>query len=254
MATVTTNNNYYSDIASAIREKKGTKETYKPSEMAKAISSIETGGDSFYDAFWDNYQDNGKRNHYRYAFYRTYWNDNNFKPKYNITPSSDGQYIFQQCGIKDMKSILARQGVTLDFSKTPNLYYCFANSTVTHLPELTCSKCSSFQNMCNGCSLLVSIDNMIIAPSSSTTVVQSTGFAGMFTGCIALEEIRFNGSVINADISFKDSPKLSKESILSLFNALKSGGSGTVTLGATNLAKLTDTEKAIATEKGWSLV
>ena len=253
MATIRTDNKHYSDIASAIRSKNGTETKYKPSEMAEAIASMQTG-DSYYDTFWDIYQDNGNRNNYRYAFYRVYWNDKNFKPKYNIVASGDGQYVFQHCGVTDIKGILEKQGVILDFSKTPQLYYCFSNSKVTHLPELNCTKCVNFQNMFNSCSSLVSIDNMIIAPSSSTTVVQSNGFAQMFAGCIALEEIRFDGSVINANISFYDSPKLSKESILSLFNALKSGGTGTVTLGATNLAKLNDTEKAIATEKGWSLV
>ena len=47
---------------------------------------------------------------------------------------------------------------------------------------------------------------------------------------------------------------------MSIINCLKdystdtSGTSHTVTLGTTNLAKLTDEQKAIATEKGWSLV
>ena len=45
--------------------------------------------------------------------------------------------------------------------------------------------------------------------------------------------------------------------ILSILNCLKdykdSGTTYTVTLGATNLAKLTDAEKAIATQKGWTL-
>jgi len=52
-------------------------------------------------------------------------------------------------------------------------------------------------------------------------------------------------------------PKLTRESILSVLNALgnKNGLSGTwkLTLGATNLAKLTESDKAIATGKGWTL-
>ena len=40
---------------------------------------------------------------------------------------------------------------------------------------------------------------------------------------------------------------------MSIINALKSGVTQTLTLGTDNLAKLTDTEKAIATEKGWTL-
>ncbi|MBQ9096942.1 MAG: hypothetical protein IJY55_00920, partial [Clostridia bacterium] len=50
---------------------------------------------------------------------------------------------------------------------------------------------------------------------------------------------------------------LTFDSLVSIILALKdySGTSTTktVTLGATNLAKLTDSEKAIATQKGWTL-
>ena len=45
MATVTTNNQYYTDIANAIREKNGTETQYKPSEMAAAIQAISGGGE-----------------------------------------------------------------------------------------------------------------------------------------------------------------------------------------------------------------
>jgi hypothetical protein len=38
-----------------------------------------------------------------------------------------------------------------------------------------------------------------------------------------------------------------------VFTIEKSTGSGTLTLGETNLAKLSDEEKAIATNKGWEL-
>lgn len=44
MATVTTNNQYYTDIANAIRDKNGTQTQYMPSEMAAAITAISGGG------------------------------------------------------------------------------------------------------------------------------------------------------------------------------------------------------------------
>ena len=44
MATVVVNDTYLSDIADAIRAKSGTSNTYKPSEMAEAISNIGGGG------------------------------------------------------------------------------------------------------------------------------------------------------------------------------------------------------------------
>lgn len=43
MASVVVNDEYLSDIADAIRAKTGTQDTYKPSQMADAISSISGG-------------------------------------------------------------------------------------------------------------------------------------------------------------------------------------------------------------------
>lgn len=46
MAIVTTDNQYYTDIAAAIRTKSGTQEQYKPAQMAAAIESIPRGDDT----------------------------------------------------------------------------------------------------------------------------------------------------------------------------------------------------------------
>ncbi len=44
MAIVTINDEHLTNIAGAIREKNGTEDTYKPSDMAAAISAIQAGG------------------------------------------------------------------------------------------------------------------------------------------------------------------------------------------------------------------
>ena len=44
MGLIITDNKFYSDIASAIRSKNGTANTYLPEEMASAIMSISGGG------------------------------------------------------------------------------------------------------------------------------------------------------------------------------------------------------------------
>ena len=77
-----------------------------------------------------------------------------------------------------------------------------------------------------------------------------------FNNCPNLKNIIIEG-VIGDTISFGNSLLLTHDSLMSIISALKdfSGTSTTMTctLGTTNLAKLTDAEKAIATEKGWSL-
>ncbi len=261
---------YLSTLANTFRNVLGTADKINAGDFTSKISEVyekgkSDGGDTEtaynegvkagkqaeYDRFWDTYQDNGNRGYYRYAFHRSYWNDYNFKPKYDIIPFQDGQYMFQQCSVTDMKSILEGQGVKLDFSRTTSLYYCFAGSTVTHLPELNCAKCINFQNTFANCSSLVSIDKIIVSEK-----VTGSNFARTFGGCSALENVIFEGTIAT-DISFEESPLLSHDSIMSIINCLKDYAGTTttytLTLGTTNLAKLTDSEKAVATQKGWTL-
>lgn len=78
-----------------------------------------------------------------------------------------------------------------------------------------------------------------------------------FAGCVSLENLKgFPGLARNLDLS--SSPKLTHESLMNVMNNLAdvksvSYGPVTLTLGETNLAKLTDDEKKIATDKGWTL-
>lgn len=75
--------------------------------------------------------------------------------------------------------------------------------------------------------------------------------------CSNLTNITFaDSSIINNSTSFSACTKLTVDSILNILNILKDltgSTSATLTLGATNLAKLTDEQKAIATNKNWVL-
>lgn len=75
--------------------------------------------------------------------------------------------------------------------------------------------------------------------------------------CSNLTNITFaDGSIINNSTSFSSCTKLTVNSILNILNILKDltgSTSATLTLGAGNLAKLTDEQKAIATNKNWVL-
>ena len=78
----------------------------------------------------------------------------------------------------------------------------------------------------------------------------------MFRECSALVDLNIVGTINATGLNVQQSP-LSHDSLMSIINALadKTGVSGTwkVTLGATNLAKLTADEIAIAEGKGWTL-
>lgn len=86
--------------------------------------------------------------------------------------------------------------------------------------------------------------------------------AGIFaTSCPALTKV---GALqnIKVSISFSDSPLLTVESMMNIINSIydftgngKTPGynQGNLSLGSTNLAKLSDEQKAVATNKGWTL-
>lgn len=74
-----------------------------------------------------------------------------------------------------------------------------------------------------------------------------------FTHCSALTTITGIPHFATT-ISFTDCTKLTHDSLMNVINGLQTvTTTQKLTLGAENLAKLTDAEKKIATDKGWTL-
>ena len=74
-----------------------------------------------------------------------------------------------------------------------------------------------------------------------------------YDACPALIDFKAPKNIC-ADISFQYCTALSHDSLMSNINNLKTDTTTKIlTLGATNLAKLSDEEIAIATNKGWTL-
>ena len=57
------------------------------------------------------------------------------------------------------------------------------------------------------------------------------------------------------DLDISSSTKFTREALVEIIGNLKAqtSGSKNLTMGSTNLAKLTDEDKAVATGKGWTL-
>lgn len=73
-----------------------------------------------------------------------------------------------------------------------------------------------------------------------------------FKNCNNLEEIHIIGLSFDFKISY--STKFTREALVEILNNLATvTTTKTLTMGATNLAKLTDEDKLIATNKGWTL-
>lgn len=183
------------------------------------------GKQAEYDAFWDMYQNNGTRTDYNYAFcgggYRDRtagWNDDLFNPKYPFMNLVRASYMF-------INTQIEKKSISL------------------HLSELTTDLYQTFY----GANLIQNIE---------LWVHENLTYTSTFAACYNLENLTIQG-VIGQNISFENSNRLSHDSLMSIINALKDitgdGVTRTCTLGAGNLAKLTDEEKAVATEKGWTL-
>ena len=161
----------------------------------------------------------------------------------------------------------------LDFRSFDSMYQmCYKCTALTRVPQLETANVTNMMWAFYGCSALTEIDGldtssitsaseMFHGCSALTAIYSALDFSNVtsqidttFTSCKALVEVRFAGT-INVDVAMNGCPKLSVDSLLSLLNALCENAQNlTCKIGNTNLAKLTDEQKAIATDKGWELV
>ena len=106
---------------------------------------------------------------------------------------------------------------------------------------------TSVRNMFNYCSKMVDLHLPDGFGSSATDAMYA------FNNCDALANITGNPN-FKASFSLSGSTKLTHDSLMVVINGLQTVTTAqTLTLGAANLAKLTDAEKKVATDKGWTL-
>lgn len=199
------------------------------------------GKQAEYDAFWDEYQQNGNRNSYNNAFYNLGWNDKTFKPKYDIRPGANGNTatnIFQACAVTDMSKILEEQGVVIDLSlyKGSNPVSLFPSCvSITRIPLVIIPPTANYGNHCAYCYKLKTIDGLMLSEEGTQTFSNN-----IFQECYKLENITIVGcsddkpGKIGNNFNIGASLVLTKESILSIINALLETASGkTVTFSKT---------------------
>ncbi len=281
MATV---NEKMTAIADAIRDKTGKTDKLTLDDMATDIEAVysrgaidgyhsgqqagynegetvgvEIGKKSQYDEFWDALQYSGNRRDYIGVFSGRGWNDENFKPKYDIKPIR-ANYIFMNDadwgssnynGIKDLVTCLERAGVMLDFSACTNFTQAWGFSCVEHIGVVDTRSSTAINQTFYYSTKLHTIDEIILKDDGSQTFTN-----GPFGNCTSLANVTFTGC-IGQNISFSGSPALTYDSLINVINALKdySGTTTTrtLTLHATAKAKLSDSDIAIATQKGWTI-
>jgi surface protein len=94
--------------------------------------------------------------------------------------------------------------------------------------------------------------SLVQLPCIDMTYVTNT--SQMLFYCTSLQ-LLYKGGLKNlkCDCDLSTCTALTHDSLVDLFNVIATVSGKTLTLGSTNLAKLTDEEKAIATGKGWTL-
>ena len=130
----------------------------------------------------------------------------------------------------------------LDTSNITNMNYMFNDCmSLATIPQLDTSNVTDMYYMFNGCT------NLTTVPALNVDKV--TNMSSMFGGCTSLKSILMTNIGTNLTISY--STQFEREDLLVILNNLKTvTSSRTLTMGTSNLAKLTEEDKAIATNKG----
>ena len=148
-------------------------------------------------------------------------------------------------------SIKILNGYSWDFSKGENFSRIFFGCTgLVYAPALNSSSGKNFFNAFSGCTDLYEIP--LLDLSSATT------YTNAFYKCSSLTNVTITGTIKIKDNNFKVnfSDKLTVESMMSFINAFQDNTGDkqhTVYFGPTNLAKLTDEQISVATNKNIKL-
>lgn len=211
-----------------------------------------------YDRFWDAYQENGKRTYYLSAFSGinggNLWDEKLFRPKYDIKPTR-ADSMFRFMAIKDLETHLNNCGVALDTSNTTHFNLFFGESKCEIIPTIDITGLAdggTTTSMFSGCYSLHTLRKLIV----KETISFNNGF---LEKCNKLKNLIIEGTIGKNGFNVQWSTELTHDSLMSIINALKdysgdtSGTAWTVTIGATNKAKLTEEELTIASNKGWTV-
>lgn len=209
-----------------------------------------------YDETWDRLQLDSQgnlSNYYFHAFAGPYWNDETFKPKYDLKMRYCDR-LFAYSKITDLQAILDKQGVKMifNFGNGNALSQAFMSSSITHIGVVDVSTANQCSYMFYDARKLVTIDKVIFK-----TGVKQYNLNTSFEKCSALENLTIEGN-ITATINFKDCTKLSRASIesvmVSLWDSATSDNTITFSQVAVNNAFTTEEwETLVATKPNWTI-
>lgn len=132
-----------------------------------------------------------------------------------------------------------------DTSNVTDTSYMFSGCiSLTSIPQLDTSKVTDMKYMLYNCNKLTTVPALDVS--------NATNMDSIFTGCSSLKSILMTGMKVSFNISV--STQFEESDLVTILNNLATvTTTKTLTMGATNLAKLSDEQKKIATDKGWTL-
>lgn len=154
------------------------------------------------------------------------------KSTYFLFSEYQGSNIDGLIGFKDTANVVKTEYM---FNRCENL---------TTIPVLDTSKVTNMAGMFSGCTSLTSIPELNASNASS--------FSNIFKNCTSMTSIGMHGFRYSIDIS---QTALGHDALVAFLNQAGTAynSSQKITMGSNKLALLSDEEKAIATNKGWTL-
>ena len=239
--SVMVKNTTLQDFAEVTRQFTGTTDKLSPSGAVSTLREAVENNDTYnlgvqagrqeeHEWFWNIYQQNGNRTDYQNAFGGYGWTEKTFKPVHSMNVTNGYMMFRYNSAEVDLVEWFKDLGVSFDDSNNATPSYMYFYSKFTRIGTVTLTKTKSTGDIFAYCKNLVTIDKVITHKDLSYT-------SSTFSNCEALENITFEG-IIASNIDFKWSTKLSKDSIISIINALSTTASGlSVTLHKTAVDK-----------------
>ena len=204
--------------------------------------------------------------------------NNMFSNCYSLAKVPDGLDLSQCTSCNSMFTncySLSKVPDSLDLSQCTSCNSMFFNCySLSKVPDsLDLSQCTSCNNMFDTCAQLKRVSfaegsgqllthlGYCFRNCASLTYLSlpdgfgknATNLSTCFSGCTSLAHITGSPN-FKVSFSLSDCKNLTHDSLIVVINGLQTVTTAqTLTLGSTNLAKLTDDEKKVATDKGWTL-
>lgn len=177
----------------------------------------------------------------------------NCKKLKNVELNENGQFTIINNGF--VSGCSALETFSIPSSITTIEYRAFQDCTSLETINIPNGVTAIGSQAFSGCTKLKVISFPSSIQSSSQSQFISTGNSHVLYKCTALEDVQL-GEDWNLSFKLDMSNNLTVASMIAMFNNLKDltgETTKTLTLGETNLAKLSDEQKTIATNKNWIL-